>query len=171
MAKQLYHLSFKGDLPKKLMPRQPHGSKKGKDGKYAEDLPPRVSFSPSVQQCFSAIYPNIFHVFEKVNEGKGYPYIIMYVYVPVLRGGETTIPESEVRRKVWDWQATGEVCFSSGVEVRVVAKIKIPNPYRNGPKIPEITIQPSDAGEEPVFVSPKIKFSVVEKYGEPVNIL
>lgn len=172
MAKNLYHLSFSDSLPNTLYPRQPHGTGTKEDGSMLEELPARVSFSPSIQQCFSAIYPNISHVFEKINDGKGYPYIIMYLYVPVLDGTEEQIPERDVRKAVWDSHVTGEVCFSSPVKVRLAGKIKIINPYRAPGGVKDITTKPFNrASSDEMFVSPEIKFSLAEKYGERVSIL
>lgn len=167
--KTLYHISFKDNLSKVMKPRQPHGTGTSEDGKMKEELPPRVSFSPTIQQCFSAIYPNISHVFEDVNDGKGYPYIYMYVYVPV-DDKALQIPESVVRKNVWDSHVTGEVCFKTDVNVRLAAKIKIPNPYRKG-KVVDINAKPYNKGTEEIFLSPKISFQVMETYGEAISIL
>jgi hypothetical protein len=69
-----------------MYPRQPHGLKDPDDIKkkltqsiFAENLPPRISFSPSVTECFRAIWPNIHKYFTRHK----YPHMDMYVYALV----------------------------------------------------------------------------------------
>lgn len=52
---------------------------------------PRISVSPTVEQCIMAIYPNISHYFEERN----YPYMDLYVYKITTTSLRTVItPES-----------------------------------------------------------------------------
>lgn len=167
--KNLLHLSFNANLEGMLKPRQPHGSGLDESGKFKEDLPARVSFSPDIQGCFSAIYPNISKFFEEVNNGKGFPFIYIYVYAAVLTGKETFIPEKLVRAKVWDAHVTREICISTEVSVKKVAKIKIPNPYRSK-KVIDITAHPfNDSTKPEVFVSPEITYQITETYDPSVK--
>lgn len=147
----IYHLSFNEALPTLLKPRQPSDS--GDDSsKFVEKLPPRVSFSPTIQQCFAAIYPNISHYFEEHN----YPHMDMYVYCPVQWGKQ--IPPDTILEKVWDSHITGEVCYQDSVRVLKVAKIRI---YREGDQV--IRGQPFDNPfMKPQFISPIIRFEVLK---------
>lgn len=167
--KTLLHLSFNDSLGDVLTPRQPSGSGM-ENGKFKEDLPPRVSFSPTVQQCFSAIYPNISKFFEEVENGKGYPYIYCYVYKADLTGREEIVPDSVVKAKVWDAHVTAEVCILTPVKIKKVARIKIPNPY-HAITMSDINARPyNNPKKAEVFVSPKIEFVVVEQYDKSVKL-
>lgn len=153
----LYHLSFNGSLPNILQPRQPADSTTV-NGKFVEELPPRVSFSPTVQQCFTALYPNISQYFEE----KNYPHMDMYVYVPV--GESERIAENIVLDKVWDAHVTGEVCFTTPTKVMRVAKVRIFNPGKltsdNSIYAPPF----NNPMAKRRFVAPIIKFKVIEEY-------
>ncbi len=157
----LYHLSFRDNLGPVLTPRQPGGSEITEDGIYTEDLPPRVSFSPTIKQCFFAIYPNISHLLErkKVNNEQ---YIFMYVYEPVKKNLKK-LPDSLVKRKVWDAIITDEVCIIEPVEVKCIGKVRIHNPYYRG-NVPEyIFVHPfGDKEKEELFVSPNIEFDFIK---------
>lgn len=73
---KFYHISFSAELEGMVQPRLPDGSDMEK-GKYPEPEIPRVSFSPSPELCFRAIYANISGLFE----GKiAYPYMKFTVY-------------------------------------------------------------------------------------------
>ena len=120
----LYHLSFNRRLDKQpLVPRQPHGSEisETKESIYTERLPDRVSFSPTVEQCFMAIYPNISKYFEEEN----YPYIRMYLYQALPDSKTTYIPEDEVLNNIPDAHVTGEVCVTSPVRVKLLGEVEI----------------------------------------------
>jgi hypothetical protein len=153
----LYHLSFNDKLPTTLYPRQPMDSTVVK-GKFVEELPPRISFSPTIQQCFSALYPNISKYFEEEN----YPHMDMYVYVPV--GKSDRISNKEVNDKVWDAHITGEVCFKTPTKVMRVAKIRIFNPGNLTSKNC-IYAQPfNNPMAKCRFVAPIITFAVIDEY-------
>lgn len=155
----IYHLSFNSALPSTLQPRQPADSATT-TGKFAEELPPRISFSPSVQQCFIALYPNISKYFEEEN----YPYMDMYVYVPIGKGNR--IPKSVVLDKVWDAHVTDEVCFTNPTKVLRVAKIRIFNPGKLT-RDNSIYTQPFNNPMAKVrFVAPIINFKVIEEYSK-----
>ncbi len=153
----LYHLSFNGKLPTTLHPRQPMDSVVVK-GKYVEELPPRISFSPTIQQCFAALYPNISKYFEEEN----YPYMDMYVYVPV--GKSDRIPNNEVINKVWDAHVTGEVCYTTPTKVMRVAKIRIFNPGKLTTKNCIYTQPFNNPMSKVRFVAPIINFEIIDEY-------
>lgn len=76
----LYHLSFNPNLPHELMPKLPDGGNEDvvlENGvRITEPSVPRVSFSPSPELCFRAIYPNISHLLEESDEKE----ITLYLY-------------------------------------------------------------------------------------------
>lgn len=162
---KLYHISFRSDLPSVMKPRQPDGSDEGnKNTITSEDLPPRVSFSPTIQQCFSAIYANVSQFFEQ----KHFPYMVFYVYSPIKGMGET-LDSKLVYDNVWDSHYTEEVCYSTPIRVIRVAKIKILNPGENAE---EIFVHPYDDKKiEKRFLSPVIKYEIIEKYENNLKII
>lgn len=149
----LFHLSFR-NLPNTLIPRQPEDS--GSDESvYTEKLPARVSFSPTVQQAFGSIYPNISKFFEEEKLRS----ITLKVYSPVGCATLPTIPQDEVRSAVWDSEYTGEVCYTAPVKVVCVGKVTIHNPYVGKQIYRDITVHPFGNVMIPEkFVCPKIKF-------------
>lgn len=156
----LYHLSFNGNLPSYLKPRQPHGSEQNDTTHFThEDLPPRVSFAPTIEQCWYAIYPNVSAFFEKYN----YPYMDMYVYAYApSHGKEYSIGEEILKSKIHDWHMTNEVCFLETVGIVKVGKIRI---FSNEPIVDAITYQPFNDPKQPKrFLAPKMIYYVLETY-------
>ena len=131
--KPLFHISFNQALPTYLYPRQPSGlhnpddiENAPKESIFAENLPPRISFSPSVAHCFRAIWPNIHKYFTRYK----YPHMDFYVYA-LVKGNEKTMltPEQMTKdQKLWDAFFTQEHCFLTKVKVERVAKVRIMNP-------------------------------------------
>lgn len=120
-------------MPTYIYPRQPQGlhnpddvTKAPKNSLFSENLPPRISFSPSVTECFRAIWPNIHKYFTRHK----YPHIDMYVYA-LVNGNEKLMytPEFMTKEnKLWDAFFTREHCFLSKVKIKKIAKIRIFNP-------------------------------------------
>lgn len=143
MIPPLYHISFNKALPRYLYPRQPSGlhnpddiTKQTKNTLFAENLPPRVSFSPSVTECFRAIWPNIHKYFTQHK----YPYMEMYVY-GLVKGNENqmfTPKQMTDRQQLWDAHYTKEHCFLSKVKIEKIARIKVMNPLIDGLPIAKI---------------------------------
>ena len=133
----LFHISFNKALPTFMYPRQPNGlhdpdniETKVSASIFAEDLPPRISFSPSVAECFRAIWPNIHQYFTRHK----YPYMDMYVYA-LVKGDHKCMytPEFMTKEnKLWDAHFTNEHCFLTKVKVKKVAKIRVMNPTISG---------------------------------------
>ena len=159
----VYHLSFRENLPTVLTPKQPDGSATTINV-LTEQLPPRVSFAPTIQQCFSAIYPNVAKYFEEHN----YPHMDMYVYCP-LSGGKK-IPKNTILERVWDSHITDEVCYVVNIKVIRVAKIRIGNPYLNKQREDIYTCPFNNPMAKRRFVSPKVDFTILNAY-YPVPIL
>lgn len=160
----LLHLSFNGELPTVLSPRQPAGVSVDtvtNELITTEKLPPRVSFSPTVQQCFSAIYPNISKFFEELD----YPRITFYVYVGLPDKNTKYIPKKQVLANVWDAHVTDEVCVVSDIVITKTAKIVVTNPYRKNRKVTEIRTHPFNDPQKPeMFVSPVIDYNVLTHF-------
>ncbi len=143
MIPPLFHISFNKALPAYLYPRQPSGlsnpddiNKPPKESLFAENLPPRISFSPSVTECFRAIWPNIHRYFTKYK----YPHYDMYVYA-LVKGNENLMmrPEQMTKdHKLWDAHFTREHCFLTKVKVRKVAKIRVFNPITDKKEIAKV---------------------------------
>lgn len=157
---ELYHLSFKPTLNGRWKPRQPHGSNTSEEAKTKltyENLPPRISVSPTIQQCFWAIYPNISQFFEV----KRYPYIVMYVYRPKITYRTKVIGNNEVKRHVHDAHITGEICIISSVIMEKIAKIKIYNPVKN----PEVKYRMFNLPDKPeTFLSHRMYWERLENF-------
>ena len=146
----MFHISFNGKLPRILNPRQPDGSTPVSKG-FTEDLPPRVSFTPTIAQCFYAIYPNISHLYEVENK----PYLDFYVYVPKKPSELRLIPKDVVLKNILDAHITEEICVLNSVEIIQSSKVRI-RPLKD-----EIWFHPfGDNKKDKMFLSPKI--SIVE---------
>lgn len=138
--KPLFHISFNKALPAWLYPRQPSGlynpdeiNQVQKESIYSENLPPRISFSPSVTECFRAIWPNIHKYFTRHK----YPHMDFYVYT-LVKGNEKTLLTPEyltANNKLWDAFFTNEHCFLTKVKVEKIAKVRIFNPANGGATI------------------------------------
>lgn len=160
LPSELYHLSFKPTLNGRWKPRQPHGTNQDVSVKTKltyEDLPARISVSPSIEQCFWAIYPNISRFFEE----KRYPYIIMYVYRPRITYRTRILENRQVRRHVHDAHVTGEICILSSVVMEKIAKIKIYNPVKN----PEVKYRMFALPDNPeIFLSHRTYWERMENF-------
>lgn len=120
-----------------MYPRQPQGlhnpddvTKKPTTSIFAENLPPRISFSPSVTECFRAIWPNIHKYFTRHK----YPHMDMYVYA-LVKGNEKVMLTPDVMTKnnqLWDAFFTQEHCFLTKVKVAKIAQIRVYNPLNGG---------------------------------------
>lgn len=162
----MLHISFNSDLPRTLKPRQPDGFVKpmGTPSLYYEDLPPRVSFAPSIQQCFFGVYSNIRKYFEGTEEQEVYPYLIMYVYEGLPNIKTKYIPKETLKNKLWDYHITGEIAVTTEIEVTKVSKIKIYNPYLEEEQEEVHGHAYNDTSNERRFIAPIIKYDVIERY-------
>lgn len=155
----LFHLSFDDNLPSYLKPRQPNGSENNDQSHFThEDLPPRVSFAPSIEQCWYAIYPNIAKYFERFN----YPYMDMYVYAySSPHGQEHRIDEQVLKAKIHDWHITEEVCFiGTSVGIAKVGKIRI---FNEEPNVEPVMYRPFENKNHSMrFLAPKMIYYVLE---------
>ncbi|WP_396190411.1 hypothetical protein [Flavobacterium sp.] len=122
---KLFHISFKSDLEGIWEPVIPAGNDQKTTSDYPEPDIPRISCSPTVEQCFQAIYPNVSKYFEEFK----YPYMEFYVYSPELKGTEKIwTPDYLTKNKlVHDAHVTQEHCLLESVFMKLVKKIKIMN--------------------------------------------
>lgn len=164
---KLLHISFNQGLPSVLKPKQPTGSKFTKRVKrsiYYEDLPPRVSFAPTIQNCFNGIYPNIAKFFEEHN----YPYIVMYVYQGLPDATTEILSKSETEKKLWDYKHTKEIVVLSPISIKLLAEIKITNPLNKDGTYPtsgEIYGTAfNDPKNEKKFIAPIVDWRVTKRF-------
>lgn len=135
---RLLHLSFNAKLEGIWKPRSPHTqlpkdtpiTKLRHDSPIAEPDTPRISVSPTIKQCFQAIYPNISKYFEE----KNFPYMEMYVYSPQITNTLKIItPETLTKKRmVWDAYKTEEHWITQPVRMKLIAKIKVYNTADSG---------------------------------------
>lgn len=129
---RLFHISFDGELGSTLEPRLPYGDDPREDEEFADDglYPepnvPRVSFSPSLRQCFRAVYPNVSHFFEEHR----YPNMDFHVYEAILTGRERIVlPEYLTKeRMVWDAHITDEHWSLDPVKVERIGAVRFYRP-------------------------------------------
>ena len=164
---QLFHISFRDNLPNTLVPRIPDDEEEEQEPQevheFSENLPLRVCFSPTVQQCFLAVYPNVFRYFEEDN----YPHMDFYVYAYARQKTPKFIQPEELHKKVWDSQITGEVSFISPVKVIKVAKIR----FYNNPKAIEVYGHPfGDTKRKKQFLGPLSDFDIIETYAKNIPL-
>lgn len=130
---ELFHISFRNNLEGKWSPKQPDGdyNKDTATGDLPETVEERISLSPSIEQCFQAIYANVKHLYK---EGVAEE-LTFYVYTPVYKGDERIVyPEVLTKQKlVHDAHITKEHCLISPVymELKGKVKIKLPDPKNN----------------------------------------
>ncbi len=122
--KTLYHISFNSNLEGIWEPMIPAGSTINKTELSEPDIP-RISLSPTIEECFKAIYPNVSKYFKIEN----YPYMEFYVYSPVLTGKERIWTPSYLtsNKLVHDAHETNEYCILVPTYMKLVKKVKILN--------------------------------------------
>lgn len=122
---ELFHLSFNDKLEGLWRPKLPDGSELP-SGQYAEPNTPRISFSPTIEGCFRAIYPNISHLFEV----KKYPYLVFRVYRPILTDKIHLVTPDELtkEKQVWDAHVTREYHTEQAVKMVKVGKVMVKSP-------------------------------------------
>lgn len=124
---RLYHLSFRRDLPSTIDPRRPDGIQDDNPLYEEEVFPepdiPRFSCSPTIIQCFQAIYANVKHFFNE----RHYPHLDFYVYTPeITEETEVLTPDDLTKRRmVHDAFMTGEHCILNKFKLIKIAKVRI----------------------------------------------
>jgi hypothetical protein len=144
----LLHISFR-KLPSILKPQLPAGSNT-KKSKYSEPEVPRVSFSPTIEKCFQAIYPNVSKYFEEEN----YPYMTFYVYQAQLTSSNDVMTPQELIQKRWvhDAHMTEEHIVLNPVRIKLIGKWDV----LNTSKSPDLMYRPFNDPKEPMkYLAPK----------------
>lgn len=153
---EYYHISFRGDLEGTWKPQLPYGE--GSGGEFSEPSYPRICVSPSIKQCFWAVYPNVSKYFEV----EKYPYMDFYVYVPNLQGVKFLDNDEVNRRKVvHDSHVTGEAQILSSAFMKLDSKVRIKNCTKNK----KVMYYPfNDHNKTLRFLSHECDISLVERY-------
>lgn len=159
---QLFHISFKDKSAAGIwLPDDPAGFDESEETApgvvgdtswpYPEPSLPRISFSPTIEQCFRAVFPNVAKFFKE----KKYPYMEYNVFQPHFKGTERVVTSEELTLKkfVWDACVTEETCVLDPVMVKHVGRIRVLNtnaspimfihPF-NDPKNPLESVGPSN---------------------------
>ena len=158
LNKQLYHISFKNDLEGVWQPKTPEGGGARTDSSEPETR--RICVSPTIEQCFQAIYPNISQYFED----KNYPYMDFYVYKPQLVGTEEIITPEGLTEHRWvpDAYLTDEHWILDPTFMQLYSKIRIKNTNKN--KWIEFHPYNDNSEEKRGFAPDGIKYKTLEKY-------
>ena len=157
---ELFHLSFNGNLPEVLEPRQPDYSGEETLG---EKLPNRVSFAPTVEQCWVGIYPNIINVVEEAN---GRP-ICFHLYKGVLDETTEYISHEDKLREIWDYPLSNEICVTTPIKVWKCAKIQITIKKGKLHGMYCSKLKNDGSWSNPIFCAPGINWEVIEEYEYP----
>ncbi len=127
LQRRLFHISFDNNLPDVIRPKLPAGSELP-EGTYPERLPARFSASPSVELCFRAIYPNVAHLLEGVDEDT----IIFSVY-EVMNPKPDYKPSDLIEGNyVHDAHVTLEHVFLKPVHIKKVGTVEFLNTSDGG---------------------------------------
>ena len=128
---ELFHLSFSGTKTGTWFPITPAGTEdvNPDDVAFGEPPVPRISLSPTLEQCFRAVYPNIDFYFKD----KRYPHVDIYAYRPRFKGGERIVlPETLTQERwVWDAHVTDEHWVLDKVEMELVGRYRFFNTEDN----------------------------------------
>lgn len=132
----LFHISFKDKNAAGIwLPDDPAGLDHSEESSpgvvgdpswpYPEPSLPRISFSPTIEQCFRAVYPNVAKFFKE----KKYPYMEYSVFQPIFKGTERVVTSEELTAKkfVWDACVTEETCVLDPIQVKFVGRVRILN--------------------------------------------
>ena len=163
----LLHLSFDSNLPTTLQPQQPAGYESSDRTHITfEDLPPRVSFAPTIGQCWMAIYKNISQYFDRDN----YPYMDMYVYAydGTVKSIGNVIPESIMAAKVHDWHMTKEVAFTKPVRIRKVGRVRFWNRLNPAERIDYVPFNNKQYPKRLLCMSPL--YFILEQYDRSITL-
>ena len=131
----LYHLSFSGKLEGDWIPQKPHDDYEDEllnmtEDQYllAEPIYPRISASPTVEQCYQAIYMKVRDYFIK----KNYPHMDFFVYSPDFLGKERVVLPKRLTdyNLVHDAHITEEHMILDKTVMVLKQKIRIPNNHK-----------------------------------------
>ena len=161
-----YHLSFDYDLSGTWTPRTPQGFDCVKDAKgYSDSMTeprtPRICLSPSIEGCFYAVYPNIYHLFEV----KKYPHLNYCLYRAYIDDEDPQFVNTAKLVKdriIWDAHITKEVWYTGDLEMRRIQQVKM-TPQKDK----EIWAHPfNDESIPRRFIAPEVQIEVVKRFPE-----
>jgi len=126
---KLYNISFRSDLPTIWKPKDVEGNDGDVNNIFTEPSTPRICLSPTLEQCFKAIYPNISKFFEIEN----YPYMVFNVYQAMNIDNKFLIYPNTLTEKRWvlDAHLTKEHWYLNNLKMANMGKIKINNTNRS----------------------------------------
>lgn len=168
----LYHISLNPNLPARLIPG---GNYKDEQSTSLEDattenLPPRISFSSSIEGCFRGIYPNIV---VNANEANGKE-LVFFVY---KLSKDTKASKFMSPHELTEKQLVHDACFTSeyvlfkSVFVSKIAKIGVK--IANDPRENKITYgffgQPP-VGEDTGW-APDMSYRILSKFSTKASIM
>lgn len=129
---ELYHISFHKTKATEWKPVLPAGTELVPDGSedVGEPAVPRLSVSPSLEQCFRAVWPNI----DKYFKEKKYPHLDFHIYQPEFTGNELVVGPKSLTSERWVWDAhiTGEHWILSPVKMNYVGQCRVFNTLSSG---------------------------------------
>lgn len=130
---ELFHISEK-QLPLVLKPRlmEYHSSNTGGEKTiYTEADIPRVSFSPTVYNCFTAVFPLIQDYMQSAAGIKNGIFFQVYKAKPGINTRYMTPEALTKKRYVWDAHATKEHWFLDPIDIVFCGVVKVT--YDPGP--------------------------------------
>lgn len=145
----LYHLSRDPNLPSILRPRlnshevrisqmlehmregAAHNDsqcirlieKYNKKKEFREELPPRVSFAPTYEQCVFAMADDKYDIDLKTGLCK--PYTDFYVYQGLPNKYTRFISHEDRLNQIYDYPYTHEICVTTPIRVKRINKIRV----------------------------------------------
>lgn len=127
----LYHLSFNADIEGLWKPQIPDGSYEDDPSDpalYTEPSTPRISLSPTVEQCFQAVYANVKHLFADSPDRT----LTFNVYRAVFNGREKLVHPSTLskQRMVHDAHITQEHCVLTPLKMEWVSQVRVQEPSK-----------------------------------------
>lgn len=158
MSSELYHISLMKRPSGIWTPRAPTGGG-SQVTKYTEPPTSRISVSPTIPECFQAIYPNVSHLFEVQNK----PYLDFYVYSAELSTDVVVVNPSELNagRLVHDAHITREHWITTPCKMILRWRVRIMNTNKS----PDLNYRPyNDKHEKLRYLAPKnIAYTVIKE--------
>ena len=123
---ELYHISFKNNLPKRVIPQSVFNDNGVPHELYNEPLPPRLSTAPSILGCWRGIYANYSDLFERASPLKQ---ISAHVYrVTPSSSAQVLTPQTATREwLLYDAHKTNEHCIFGEATLDYLGEIIIAN--------------------------------------------
>lgn len=148
---KLYHMSFNSKLPNILIPRQPASLNEDHNEHH---LPDRVSFAPTIRQCWLALFYNI------MEEDRLYKKLTFNIYRLNSHKPLEVIDPKLVLKYVYDASVTGEVCVVEPAPIIKLGTIEIQSDLKHPVRLN--SKKKTIVGYEPIFFNkPRITSEVI----------